>query len=253
MIKNTIKILFATASVALLTACGGGGGGTAEQITPPTLDLRNAWANYFQQNSSRNYTISGTINGTNVSGNGTSIIAYTSPVSVLAIDISSPFPGPSLTISNLSKTSLVSNSTLIVNSQSTLSSSTSEYYFESTGEIKMIKNVNDDEQTIVTSFTNFPVQVTAGTAGILYAGTIFSRLGYTCGTENQVYSVAGETNTALIVTITSTQNTKNSTVGQCTTRTTTSQNKYRLTTNGLSPVESVGSISTATGSLTFTF
>lgn len=251
--KNIIKIILETTSVALLAACGGGGGGTAEQITPPTIDLRTSWANYFQQNSSSNYTISGSLNGINVAGSGTMIVAYTSPVSVLAINPSSPFPGPSVNLSNLSKTSLVSNSTLIVNSQSTLSTSTSEYYVDSTGVFKMIKDVDDDEQTIITSFTNFPVQVTAGTAGILYSGTVFSRLGYTCGTETGTYSVAGETNSTLILTITFTQNTMNSTVGQCTTQTSTSQNKYRLTANGLRPVESVGSLSTATGSLTLTF
>jgi hypothetical protein len=250
--KNTIKLLLASASIGILAACGGGGG-TTEQIIPPTLDLRTAWANYFQQNSSSNYTISGSVNGANVGGNGTMIVAYTSPVSVLAIDPSSPFPGPSINLSNISKTSLVSNATLIVNNQSTLSASTSEYYFDSNGVLKMIKDVNDDEQTIVTSFTNFPIQVTAGTAGTLYAGTIFSRLGYTCGTETGVYSVAGESNTALIVTITFTQNTTNRTVGQCETQTSTSQNKYRLTANGLSPVESVGSLSTATGSIKLTF
>lgn len=250
--KNAIKYTLAASAVALLAACGGGGG-TAEQITPPTLDLRTAWANYFQKNSSSNYTISGSVNGINVGGNGMMIVAYTSPVSVLAIDPSSPFPGPSVNLTNMSKTSLVSNSTLIVNSQSTLSASTSEYYVDSTGVFKMIKDVDDDEQTIITSFTNFPVQVTAGTAGTLYSGSVFSRLGYTCGTESVAYSVAGETNTALIVTITFTQNTTNRTVGQCTTQTSTSQNKYRLTANGLRPVESVGSLSTATGSLTLTF
>lgn len=251
--KIAIKYTLTSFAIVLLSACGGGGGGTAEQITPPTLDLRTAWANYFQQNSSSNYTISGSLNGTNVGGNGTMIVAYTSPVSVLTINPSSPFPGPSVNVSDLSKTSLVSNSTLIVNNQSVLSASTSEYYFNSSGVFVMIKDVDDDEQTIITSFTNFPAQVTAGTAGTLYSGTVFSRLGYTCGTENAAYSVAGETNAALIVTITFTQNTTNRAFGECTTRTTTSQNKYRLTANGLRQVDSVGSLSTAIGSIKLTF
>lgn len=254
--KNKIKLVLAIASVALITACGGGGGGgggTAEQITPPTLDLRTAWAAYYQQNSSSNFTVSGSVNGATVGGNGTMIVSYTSPVSVLTTDPASPFPGPSVTLSNVGKTTLTSNTTLIVNNSQSIVSSTQEYYVDSTGAFKMIKDVDDDEQTIITSFTNFPTQVTAGSAGTLYSGTVFSRLGYTCGTETGSYSVASESNTALIVTVTFSQNTTNRTVGQCSTQTSTSQNKYRLTATGLRPVESVGSVSTATGSIKLTF
>jgi hypothetical protein len=252
--KNTIKLLLVTASVALLAACGGGGGGGDAQITPPTLDLRTAWATYFQSNRSNNFTVSGSVNNINVTGNGTMIVGYATPASILAIDPSSPFPGPSVNISNLSKTTLSSNGTIAANGNQSLISSTVEYYVDANGAFKVIKDVDDDEQTIVTAFTNFPAQTTSGSAGILYTGTVYSRLGYTCGTETASYSVAAESNTALIVTVTFSKNTTNRTIGQCETVTSTSQNKYRLTAaGGLSPVNSVGSSSVASGVLTLTF
>lgn len=252
---KALKYTLAATSLALLAACGGGGGGgsAVEQITPPTLALRSAWAAYFQNNSSSNFAISGTVNGTTVGGSGVSIIAYTSPASILAINPSSPFPGPSVNLTNLSKTSTTSNATLIVDNNQSVVSSTQEFYVDANGIFKVIKNNDDNEQTIVTSFTNFPVQATTGTAGVLYSGTVFSRLGYTCGTETATYSVAAESNTALIVTLTISQNTTNQAVGQCETQISTSQNKYRLTAAGLRPVESVGSLSTVTGSIKFTF
>lgn len=253
--KNSIKLIFATISVTLLTACGGGGAsGTAELITPPTLNLRSAWESYFQQNTSSSFSISGTVNGFNVGGSGAQVVAFASPVSILAIDASSPFPGPSVNLSNVSRTSITTNGTLVLNgTQNVVTASTQEYYVDSSGVLRMIKDVDDNEQTIITSFVNFPNQATAGTSGVLYSGTVFSRLGYTCGTETATYSVAGETNTSLILTVTYSQNTTNRALGECTTQTSTSQTKYRLSSSGLRPVESVGSTSTASGSLKFTF
>lgn len=254
--KNNIRLVLATVAVALLTACGGGGGGGGgdAQIIPPTLDLRAAWATYFQSNGSNNFTVSGSINDVNVTGNGTMIVTYSMPASILSIDPSSPFPGPSVTISNLSKTTLSSNATIVANGNQALISSTEEYYVDIDGAIKVIKNVDDDEQTIVTAFTNFPAQATSGSVGILYTGTVYSRLGYTCGTDTASYSVAAESNTTLIVTVTFSKNTKNQHSTQCETETSTTQNKYRLTAaGGLSPVNSVGSSSVASGVLTLTF
>lgn len=252
--KTTIKYVFAATTVSFLAACGGGGGGgTAEQVTPPTLDLRTAWASYFQRNSSDDYSISGAVNGTSVGGTGTMIVSYVSPVNVLAIDPASPFPGPSINLTGVGKTTITTNATLIVNSNQSLISSSQEYYVDANGVFKMIKDVDDNEQTIVTSFTNFPSQVTSGSGGVLYTGTVYSRLGYTCGTETGTYSVSTESSSALIVTVTFTQNTTNQTAGQCSTQTSTSQNRYRLTATGLTPITSTGSHSTATGSITLTF
>ncbi len=252
--KTTIKLLFATASFALLTACGGGGGGgIVEQITPPTLDLRTAWGTYFQSNSSRNITISGTVDGNSVSGNGTSIISYSSPTSVLIINPQNSFMGPSVNLTNVSKTTLTSSLTLTVNGNQGIVSSTEEYYFDANGVLKMRKDVDDNEQTIITSFTNLPTQVTAGSAGTLYSGTVYSRSGYTCGTESAAYSVSSESNTSLIVILTISQNTTNQTFNECSASTSTTQNRYRLTASGITQINSAGSSSVASGMLTITY
>jgi hypothetical protein len=248
-----LKLAIGLAITATLVACGGGGDSASEPITAPTLNLKSAWSSYLKSNSSKNYTVSGTLDATSVGGSGLLIISFQSPVSVLAINPFSPFPGPTQNLSNVEKTTITNNSTLIINGTQNISSSSVEYYLDASGTIKMMKDLDDNEQTIVTSFSSLPSQVTSGSGGVLYTGTVFSPLGYTCGTETGTYSVSTESNTALIVTLTITQNTTNKQVGQCTTQTLTTQEKYRLTATGLTPVNFTYSGSIASGSVSLIF
>ena len=102
---NKIKLLTATAVLSLLSACGGGGGGDISS-PPPTLNLQSAWTTFRQQNGTTNYTISGAVNGANVSGTGQFIIGYQPSTSLLTTNPAGPFPGPSITQTNLSRTLL---------------------------------------------------------------------------------------------------------------------------------------------------
>lgn len=259
MFKSTKLIIYLN-FLLLTTACGGGGGGGNGSADvgytgpSPTLNLQAAWNTYYQTNSTKNYAITGNINGTNVGGNGITVINFTQPVSVLTIDPASPFPGPSINLTNVGKVTIASNATVLVNGSQSVVSSSQEIYAESNGTFKMLRNVDDNEQTIVTSFTSLPSQATSGDGGVFYSGTIFSRLGYTCGTESATYSIAAESSSALIVTTTFSLKTTNQQVGQCTTQTSTTQHKYRLTASGLALVSQTGSTSTPPiGSLTFTY
>ena len=257
MLKN-VKPLIAISALALITACGGGGGGggaTDSGYTgpSPTFNLQAAWNTYFQTNSTKNYAITGNVNGTNVGGNGITIIDFTQPVSVLIIDPASPFPGPSINLTNVGKVTIANNATIVANGSQSIISSSTEIYAESNGTFKMIKDMDENEQTIVTAFTGLPTQATSGGGGVFYSGTVFSSLGYTCGTEIATYSIAAESSSALIVTITTSQNTTNKAINNCTTQTFTSQSKYRLTASSFAPVSEAGSGSTATGSLTLTY
>jgi hypothetical protein len=72
--KTAIKLLFATVSIALITACGGGSSGGSATVAPvastSTFPLLTVLANTLQA-SSNTYSISGTVKGNAVTGSGT--------------------------------------------------------------------------------------------------------------------------------------------------------------------------------------
>jgi hypothetical protein len=202
------KLVCGTAILLLLSACGGGGGGGSEvSATPPTLNLQSAWVSFKQQNGTTNYTISGTVNGASVSGSGQFIIGYSSPTSLLTTNSAAPFPGPSVTQSNLSRTLLQLVSTATSSGGTVKVSSIENWYYDAAGQLKVIWDVEENEQTIISDFSAFPSAVTAGNAGSMFTGTVFSRLGYTCGIRNATYTVTASTATSLTLTVNDTSNT----------------------------------------------
>jgi hypothetical protein len=252
MLRN-LKQVSALLLVTALAACGGGGSGGAADATPPTLNLQAAWKNLRQQNGSAPYTISGSINGVSVSGTGELISNYNASTSFVAINPAAPFPGPSLQLNNLSRTLNQFSSRIITGGNATIVNSSENWYYDTNDNLKVLWNVEDLEQTIITSFTPLPAQVTAGSTGAFYNGTIYSRLGYTCGTTSATYSVSARSATSLTVTFIVTESTTWQTVGQCTTGTYSSRYEYELSSVGLRIRSVIGSGGGATGSLTFTF
>jgi len=243
----------------LISACGGGGGNASGSssagpvvVTPPSLDLKTAWATYLKQSSSKNFSISGSLNGSGISGNGTYITSYTSPVVVQAFNLSNSY-GVKQTLDNVSKTVTVFNANVFVNGSSSLSTTTTEYYTDANGAIKVINDVNSNEQTVVTSFSSFPTLITVGAGGTLYAGNVYSNLGYPCGTESASYAASADTVSTLLVTLTVSQNTTRQALNQCTTRSSVTQYVYRLGFNTLSLLNVSGSGSVAAGTVTYTF
>src|SRR5574343_1271096 len=188
-----------TTSLAILGACGGGGGGSTAVDPAPTLNLQTAWKSFRQQSDSGNYAITGTLDGDSVGGTGELITNHSTSTSLLVIDVASPFPGPSVTWTNLSRSLMQFVSNYVINGATTVVSSSENYYYDSTDNLKVIWNVDDNEQTIITSTDLLPTQVTAGSTGTFYTGTVYSRLGYTCGTRSVTYSVAARTATSLTV------------------------------------------------------
>jgi hypothetical protein len=70
--KNTIKLLLATASVALLAACGGGGGGGSTGPVTSTLSFSTTpLKNLRQVATSGSFSISGNCSGTGTENSGT--------------------------------------------------------------------------------------------------------------------------------------------------------------------------------------
>ena len=196
---------------------------------------------------------SGVLNNLTLGGSGTLLITNSSPASVNVFNPSNPFLGKTVTLSNLVKVNSATSGTLIESGTSTAISAAEELYVDTNGQYKAINDVGANEQTLITSFTNLPNAVTAGSGGSFYTGTIYSRLGYTCGTSTSSFTVASETNTSLLVTFTNSQNTQQQAVGQCSTSVFTSQIIYRLTANGITLVKRTASDSNFTGSLIQTF
>jgi hypothetical protein len=66
--KNTIKLILATASVALLAACGGGGGGgtvsTGPVASTNTFNVMSGWQRLVSTGFSKTYNVTGTCTGT---------------------------------------------------------------------------------------------------------------------------------------------------------------------------------------------
>ncbi len=67
------QVIFAMSLSTLLFAsgCGGGGGGSTTVVSTDTFQLRTAYVNHLTATRSVPFTASGTIDGINVSGNGT--------------------------------------------------------------------------------------------------------------------------------------------------------------------------------------
>ncbi len=247
--KHTI-----TASiVSFLAACGGGGGGAEATVPSPTLNLQSAWNSFKQQNGSDQYGISGSVEGISVGGTGEFIIGYQANDSLTVIDTTNPFPGPSVSWTNLSRTLLEFISDISTTNGTERIYATENWYYDTTGQLKVLWNVEDLEQTIITSNTAFPTQVTAGDSGSFFTGTIYSRLGYTCGSRVATYSVTARTANALTVTVVDRSNTTQQAVGQCSTGIGESKYIFELNQNGLQLKSSVGTDNTVSGSITFTF
>ena len=149
MIKTkAIALVLAFTAPLFIAACGGGGsggGGTGSVGTAaPTLNLRTAWNSFLKQGGTGPYTISGSIDGVSVSGSGTLIMNNSSGASLQVIDVSNPFagPGPSIPLSNLSRTLFQFNSNVVVNGAVSKTSSPENWYYDASEALRVIWNVN---------------------------------------------------------------------------------------------------------------
>jgi len=196
--KNTIKILLATASVALLAACGGGGGGGTPGPVASllTFDLRAAYVSSFINTSTNRFTITGTQDGISITGSGTGTYGALS---------SGTFEGGAAQ----QRTSTVTGSFIVEGQSFPLNYSSvswvdSNYY-------PLGADVGD-EYTVVVGTATIPTAVRVGDSGQLYMSNRFTSSAKTTplGTITSTYVVEPDTaSTALVKFISTYKSTSN--------------------------------------------
>jgi hypothetical protein len=186
--KNTIKILLATASVALMTACGGGGGGGS--ATPvestSTFPLFTIHVNTLQA-SSNNFTVSGTVNGTAVTGSGTATRGSLS---------AGTFEGATQQQRTIAVTGSISANGQVV----PLISSGIDWYDSN---YLPLGNTGGEDYVVVTGTAVIPTSVPVNDAGTVYTATRWSNSSKTFsrGTEVISYVVEADTATSALLTL----------------------------------------------------
>jgi hypothetical protein len=251
------KISICTVLVAALVGCGGGAASDVDEIiTPPTLNLQEAWRNFNLSNRSYNFTISGVVDGSTLSGSGTMIVGNVSPVVAKSVSTSNPyypFPGPEVDLSDASKTTITTNLNLTIDGALNIQTSSEDYYFDKSNNLKMIEDLDEKEQSIITIFSPLPAKATSGDSGIVYRATVYQTYGLVgwaqCGTDTLSYSVSSDSSNSLLVTFTRGY-------GACdavTKAVYTSQDVYKLTSTDLTPKTFTGSSSDKSGSIILNF
>jgi hypothetical protein len=185
---KTTKLLALCLS-AVLTACGGGGGGSTPVASVQAFNLKATYVNDMQSTSSKNFTISGTINGIAASGSGT--------VTSGALQ-SSTFEGTSALVQTTTVTG-----TVIANGQNIPYGSASQAYYDSNYNYL---GANGSEYSVVTSFAALPTAARVNDTGVFvelvnYPSSLKS---YSTGTTVISYSLTADTETSAILSLIST-------------------------------------------------
>jgi hypothetical protein len=209
---NTLVAIFAA---AVLSACGGGGGGGDGAATPvtstETFRLFAIYVNTFTASSNR-FTVSGTINGTPVTGSGT--------VTFGGLSNGSFEGGPA------QQRVTAQNVTLTGGGQTTSISDVSESWFDSN--YAPLGFSGSDDYIVVTEARAFPETAKVNDTGIWYTATRYGNITKQdqLGTRTVSYVMEADTATTAFLRIISTdKDISGSTLS-------TSSSKFRITTAG---------------------
>ena len=211
--KNTIKLLIATASVALLAACGGGGGGgsTGPVASTSTFPLLTVLANTLQA-SSNTYSISGTVNGVAVTGSGTATRGALS---------SGTFEG-----SSAQQRTTTATGSIVANGQTIpLNSSSIDWY---NSNYSPLGSSGGEDYVVVVGSAVIPATVRVNDTATVYTANRYSNSSKTVlrGTETVSYVVEADTATTALLTLILTERNTSNTV------TSTSTQQVRITPSG---------------------
>lgn len=185
---KVLKLILATASVALLAACGGGGGGGGGTPSPvastQTFDLRAAYIALYTTPSSNQFIISGTIERTTVTGSGTATAGSVS---------SGTFEG----LASFQRSQTISG-TLSVNGQTIPLTVTSTDWTDSN---YVPRGSTGDEYEVVSGTPAIPTTARVNDTGMLFTAITYpdSRKLYRTGTVDVSYVVEADTATTALV------------------------------------------------------
>jgi hypothetical protein len=204
--KNTIKLILATASVALLAACGGGGGGgtPAPVASTQTFDLRAAYVALFTTSSSNQFTISGTIEGTSVTGSGTATSGSVS---------SGTFEG----LASLQRSQTISGTLTGGGETIPLTVTTTDW----TDSNYVPRGSTGEEYEVVSGTPTIPTTARVNDTGMLFTAITYpdSRKLFRTGTVDVSYVVEADTATTAIVKLIRTSRDTGSTITDISTAT----------------------------------
>jgi hypothetical protein len=183
------NLCVAIALTMVLGACGGGGGDSGGNSNPMptvvTVPLQTAVANAVNNGITVNFSITGTVGGTAVTGTGTLVDA-------VAV-------GAMLNGASVLKTTETLSGTVMANNTSVPFSSTRTIFRNPA----TFAEVEEDLGGPIVVFPNYvyPATVKAGDSATLVTGTSFSSSAQTTktGTVVRSFSVAADTSTTLLV------------------------------------------------------
>lgn len=194
--NHTKKILGAMALTMLLGACGGGGGdggssGNSNSTSAPqdvSVPLQTAVANEVNNGITVNFSITGTVGGTAVTGSGSLNDAKA---------VAGMFNGAAV----LTTTETLSG-TVMANGVSQQFSTMRTIFRNPATFAEVAENIGGP--VVIFPAYVFPSTVKAGDSGTLVTGTVFSDSSMTTKTGSVVraFSVAADTSTTLLVTFT---------------------------------------------------
>lgn len=198
--KNTLKLILATASVALLAACGGGGGGgtPAPVASTSTFPLFTIHVNSLQA-ASNTFTVTGNVSGTAVTGSGTATRGGLS---------SGTFEG-----SAAQQRTIAATGSITVNGTSVPLSSSSIDWYDSNYVPK--GNTGGEDYVVVIGTPVIPATARVNDAGTVYTANRYSNSSKTTlrGTEVVSWVIEADTaNTALLTLISTEKDNSNTTL-----------------------------------------
>jgi hypothetical protein len=212
--KATKALTYALAviSFALLAACGGGGGSSVPVASTASFPLLTVLANALQA-SSNTYSISGTVNGSAVTGSGTVTRGALS---------AGTFEG-----SSAQQRTTTSTGSFIVNGQNIpLNSSGVDWY---SSNYYPLGSSSGEDYVVVTGSAVIPTTVKVNDTAIIYTANIYSNSSKTLlrGTATMSYVVEADTETTALLTLISTEKNSVNTVIS------TSTQQVRITPTGI--------------------
>jgi hypothetical protein len=181
---KSIRSLIAISTLMALTACGGGGGSSTPATSTDSYQLRTAYVNYLRDTRSAPFTVSGTVQGINVTGSGSATQGALT---------STTFENQTA----LQKVSVVTG-TLSANGQTLPLSSSSTTYVDSN--YNPLGSSGTDYEVISGSVT-IPTTAKVNDTGVWYSSTLYATSAKTTrrGTASVSYVLEPDTtSTALL-------------------------------------------------------